>query len=191
VVSVRTGPWTVDALDALLDTLPDDPWARYEILEGELYVSRAPGERHQVIAYRVANVLSDWSERTGLGKMRLGVGLRLAGDGAIPDVIWLSNERYAAIYRDDRLYGAPELVVEVLSPGPANAQRDRETKLRVYSDAGVGEYWLLDWQTENVTIFRRAGGALQLAATLHAADTLTSPLLADFAVTVADLFVWP
>jgi Uma2 family endonuclease len=77
-------------------------------------------------------------------------------DGVIPDVLWISNERLAVLLDDaGHLSGAPELVVEVLSPGAANERRDREVKRNLYSAFGVEEYWLLDWRIQTRTIYRR------------------------------------
>ena len=84
---------------------------------------------------------------------------------------------------------APELVVEVLSPGPKNERRDRELKLKLYSRQGVREYWIVDWRTRTVQVFRREQAALRLVATLESDDALTTPLLAGFRQPVAEL--WP
>ena len=84
---------------------------------------------------------------------------------------------------------APELVVEVLSPGSRNERRDRELKLKLYSRQGVREYWIVDWQRREVQVYRREDAALRLVATLASDDTLASPLLPGFACPVADL--WP
>jgi Uma2 family endonuclease len=78
--------------------------------------------------------------------------------------------------------------MEVLSPGSANARRDREVKRTLYSRRGVMEYWIVDWQTRQVEVYRRQEAALHLAATLYVTDTLTSPLLPGFACPVATLF---
>jgi Uma2 family endonuclease len=94
---------------------------------------------------------------------------------------------------DDRghLRVAPDLIVEVLSPGRENIRRDREKKLDQYSRFGVGEYWIVDRQTETVDVHRHDGTALRLVATLHADDRLTSPLLPGFTARVGDLCAPP
>ena len=103
----------------------------------------------------------------------------------------MSRERFASIWRDDKLRGAPELVVEVLSPGAANARRDRQNKLKLYAEWGVDEYWIVDWQTPAVDVYRRREGQLSPVGTLGAHDTLTSPLLPGFNLVVGRLFDWP
>jgi Uma2 family endonuclease len=113
-------------------------------------------------------------------------------DAVEPDVAWLRLARRAAIEAaDGHLHGAPELVVEVLSPGAANERRDREVKRDLYARHGVNEYWILDWRAQTASIYRRVGDALPLVVTLGREDVLTSPLLPGFAVTVRDLFARP
>ena len=90
---------------------------------------------------------------------------------------------------DRKLHAAPELIVEVISPGLANQQRDRQTKLKLYSRRGVREYWIVDWQQQQVEVYRRTEAELALIATLYRTDTLLSPLLPDFSCEVASLFI--
>ena len=106
-----------------------------------------------------------------------------------PDVVWISHTRRAtALGPDGHLHAAPEVVVEVLSPGSLNERRDREAKLKLYSRRGVLEYWIVDWRMRQIEVYRREQLALHLVATLHPTDTLTSPLLPGFACEVATLF---
>ncbi len=105
------------------------------------------------------------------------------------DVVWVSHERLARIEgADGHLHGPPELVIEVLSPGPVNEERDRDTKLRLYSRYGVEEYWIVDPRARLVEVYRQRDGVLRLVATLGDADTLTSPLLPGFLLAERRLF---
>ncbi len=92
---------------------------------------------------------------------------------------------------DGKLHGPPERVVEVLSPGAVNEQRDRDIKLRLYSRRGVDEYWILDVRQRRAEIFRRDAadpGVLRLAAVLGEDDAPESPLLPGFQIRVGNLF---
>jgi Uma2 family endonuclease len=80
-------------------------------------------------------------------------------------------------------------VVEVLSQGKANEDRDRLAKLKLYSTQGVQEYWIVDRVAQRVEVYRRSGAQLGLAATFLAADVSTSPLLPEFSCDVGRLFV--
>jgi len=178
--------WTVADVEAL----PYDEWHTYELIDGTLHVWEPPHCDHQVVVFQIAKALDDWSDVSGLGVANFRVGLVLSDTDAVsPDVVWISHERFTALLNaDGHLIGAPELVAEVLSPGSPHEQRDRTAKLRLYEAYDVQEYWIVDWQLQQVTIYRREQGALRLALTLLAGDTLTSPLLPGFACPVARLF---
>ncbi|TAK20819.1 MAG: Uma2 family endonuclease [Chloroflexota bacterium] len=169
--------------------MPDDG-KRYEIIGGELYVSRQPSTEHQLVCSAATWALEAWSRATGVGSAIAAPGLVFADDDDVaPDLIWISRERLAtALGQDGHLHSAPELVVEVLSPGAANTRRDREVKLTLYSRRGVREYWIIDGPNRRVEIYRRENLALVLAATLDEPDTLTSPLMPGFVLTLDVLF---
>ncbi|MGG6263518.1 Uma2 family endonuclease [Leptolyngbya sp. AN03gr2] len=177
--------WTI----ADLELLPFDD-RRYEIIDGELLVTRAPHWGHQKAAGRAYARLDQWSLETQLGEASFTPGLIFGeADNVIPDVVWISHERLAAgLDQSGHLIAAPELVVEVVSPGAENARRDRELKLRLYSSRGVREYWIIDWQAQQMEVYRRESAALSLVATLFSEDEITSSLLPGFKMSIASLF---
>lgn len=184
---MTTAPrWT----SADLSIFPDDTGKRYEIIEGELYVSKQPNWHHQAVSGEVFAVLRDWSKQTGAGVPNLAPGLIFADDEDVaPDVVWISRERLAfALEEDGKLHEAPELAVEILSPGKRNEERDKEAKLKLYSRRGVDEYWIVDWRKRAVEVYRREQAALRLVETLYEQDDLRSPLLPGFVCRVGDLF---
>ena len=109
-----------------LDRLPEIEGVRYEIIAGELYVSRAPGERHQYVCTVLTSDLHAWDMLTGIGLTVAAPGLVFSEDDvAIPDLVWISHQRRAqALDAKGHYTIAPEIVVEVLSPGGVNAARD-------------------------------------------------------------------
>jgi Uma2 family endonuclease len=170
--------------------MPDDG-KHYEVIAGELYVSRQPHWRHQFACGQLFRFLQEWSERSGAGIANGSPGVIFAEDDDVaPDVVWISHDRLAtALGGDGKLHAAPELVVEVISPGLANQQRDRQTKLKLYSRRGVREYWIVDWQQPQVEVYRRTEAKLTLVATLYRTDTLQSPLLPGFSCQATALFL--
>ena len=164
---------------------------RYEVIEGELYVSRQPNWHHQYACTQLLWALQDWNKQTGLGVANNAPGLIFADDDDVaPDVVWVSQEKLGAILGEDgKLHAAPELVIEVASPGWDYQQRDRQTKLKLYSRRGVQEYWIVDWQQQTVEVYRRSGFRLKLTGTLLRNDRLTSPLLPGFPLQVAELMM--
>ena len=173
-----------------LDAFPDDDGKRYEIIDGELYVSKQPHLNHQFVCDDVLFKLKEWSVQTGGGRAVAAPGLIFADDDDVaPDIVWMSSRRLASIAgADGKLHGAPELVIEILSPGDANERRDREIKLKLYSRRGVDEYWIVDWLQKRVEVFRRQQTQLILAEALTVSAALTSPLLPGFSCPVSDLF---
>jgi Uma2 family endonuclease len=177
--------WT----SADLELLPDNG-KRYEIINGELYVTRAPHNKHQDTCGNFYYELKAWSKITGLGYAVIGAGLIFGdNDDVIPDVMWMTTEKYVALIDDTGHFrGAPDLVIEVLSAGTENEKRDREVKLKLYSSRGVLEYWIADWRAKQIQVYRRENGILKLAMTLFASDTLTSPLLPEFSCVISQIF---
>lgn len=184
---INTLRWTTRDLDAMPD---EGGWKRYEIIDGELFVTRAPHIRHQGAGGNLHFELESWSRQTQLGKPFQTPGVIFTPtDAVIPDVVWVSHDRLAnGIDQAGHLSVAPELIVEVLSPGELNEQRDKEVKLKLYSRHGVQEYWIVSWQLQNLEIYRRTDAQLQLVSTLLGDDRLTSPLLPGFNISVAQCF---
>jgi Uma2 family endonuclease len=172
-----------------LQVLPDDS-KRYEVIDGELYVSRQPHNYHQLVSSRIWELLQVWSRQTKAGEAINAPGLIFAEDDDVaPDVTWMSRERRATAFQaDGKYHAAPELVVEVLSPGTINEQRDRETKLKLYSRRGVLEYWIVSWIEQRLEVYRRDEGILKLHGTFYKNDLLQSPHLPGFACQVGQFF---
>jgi Uma2 family endonuclease len=121
-----------------------------------------------------------------------GLVFPVGDDNLVPDLVWFTRDRLAGSLDDNQHFRiAPDLEVEVLSPGPANELRDLEIKLELYSRRGVQEYWIVDWQSHQVLVHRRDGGELRPVETLGDGQSLTSPLLPDFSCAVSDLWTPP
>jgi Uma2 family endonuclease len=119
--------------------LPDEP--RCELLYGRLPMTPAPTLRHQRVVRQVFRLLLEFADRSGGEAFDSPVDVVLADHSIVqPDVVYVGSKR-AGILRQ-RVEGAPDLVVEILSPG--TARRDLGEKLRLYADSGVAEYWIVD-----------------------------------------------
>lgn len=178
--------WTI----ADLGLFEGDRVNRYEIIDGELFVTRAPDWKHQEVCVNIGTVLKNWSSETGLGRAAVNPGIVFSqSDNVIPDIVWASNDRLERLLDEaGHLTAAPELVVEVLSPGKTNERRDREAKLKLYSTQGVFEYWIVNLKEQTVEIYRRENAALKLVATFYSQDELTSPMLPNFSCFVSAFF---
>lgn len=186
----ETLPERVYWITADLELLSNDEWKRYEIIDGELFVTRAPHLRHQSVIRNICGELQDWSDETQLGEAFPVPGIIFSEtDNVIPDIVWVSVDRLPQIIDEaGHFTAAPELIVEVLSPGATNERRDREAKLKLYSTQGVEEYWIVSRELQQVEVYRRENAALKRVATYKVQDEITSPLLPGFRAPVQRFF---
>ena len=138
--------------------LSDD--VRAELIDGELYVSPAPGMPHQDVVGTLFRRLADEVERLGAGKAWIApCDVHLpTGDVVQPDMFVVPSEQTDLVHRDG-VHGAPALVIEVLSP--FHPERDRFVKMWRYAQSGVAEYWIVDPEARSIEVFRleSPGGA--------------------------------
>ena len=160
---------------------------RYELMDGELIMVPAPGESHQIVAMELGALLHVFVKARGLGRVFSAPYDVVLSDTDIvqPDLLFVSNER-AHIRTPTNIRGAPDLVVEILSP--STAERDRTLKRALYAEYGVQEYWLVDPDTKTVTVLVLDAGAFAEAACYGTGQTLTSPILPGFTANLDDLF---
>src|SRR5215212_10043107 len=121
---------------------PDDG-NRYEVIDGELYVSPPPKYAHQNIVTELAMLLRQHARHHRLGDVVVApVGVVLDDGTAVqPDIVFIANDRLEII-SERGVEGAPTLVVEVLSL--STASRDRGIKMHRYSASGIEHYWIID-----------------------------------------------
>ncbi|HEY6322934.1 MAG TPA: Uma2 family endonuclease [Thermoanaerobaculia bacterium] len=186
-MNIRTGQRKMTYED--LQALPDDRF-RHELIDGEHIVSPSPIVKHQRVAFNIAFAISAFVRPRRLGEVftaPLDV-LFSRFDVVEPDVLYVSAtnaNRLLERYVD----GAPDLVVEVLSPSSRHI--DRVRKLRLYDAYGVEEYWLADPKTDTLGVYRRdASGRLALLASLSlgAGDVLETPLLPGLSIPLPEIF---
>ncbi|HKG14212.1 MAG TPA: Uma2 family endonuclease [Pyrinomonadaceae bacterium] len=171
-----------------LDALPDDG-NTYELIEGELIVSSAPTLSHQRVIKNLILFIGNYLDKNPIGEVFPTPGVIFDEyNGVIPDLVFLTNEQLQQVGAEARIHLAPALAVEVVSPGRNNARRDRVMKLQIYGKFGVGEYWVADPEARTLEIYRRAEGALALAATLTGGDEINTPLLPGFTCAPARVF---
>lgn len=167
---------------------PDDG-NRHELIDGVHYVSPSPNLRHQRIAGYLFVQLWNHLEQHGGGEVfisPLDVVFTLF-DVVEPDVVYVSEAKKRAL-TEKNIQGAPDVVVEVISPGTRS--RDERTKLALYDRADVIEYWLVDPAANTVKVYRRVDGHLIVAAELSrdAGDHLTSPFFAGLSLPLTRVF---
>src|SRR5712671_2470196 len=171
-----------------LDACPDDN-NRYELIEGELFVSRAPGLPHQIVIQNLQVALVNYLQSNPIGRVVPGAGAIFSDyDAVIPDLAFVSNARWSQIVDNDRFTAAPDFVVEVMSPGKENRDRDLLVKRQLYAKYGVREYWVVDTENRLVHVYALQNGRLESAAIFRNADVLTSSLPPGFRMRISAVF---
>jgi Uma2 family endonuclease len=179
--------WTYSDLVAL----PDDQ-LRHELIDGEHFVSPSPATVHQEISKRLFRALDAHVVRHRLGEVlyapfdiKLSVWTVL-----VPDLVYFTAARFADVFNEKHATAAPDLVVEILSPG--TRKRDLGRKRAVYDRDGAGEYWIVDPETRSVTVLRRprAGAGLTDVTMQASADgaILESPLFPGLKIRLREIF---
>ena len=165
--------------------MPEDG-NRYEVIDGELFVSSSPSFIHQTVLLNIAGAFLSYLREHPIGRVVPGVGVIFDEyNGVIPDLVFATHERIRETLASGRFRAAPEIAIEI-----SNERRDRHVKLNLYGTRGVSEYWIVDPENRSVEIYRRDNsGNLAFAESLVQNDELTCAMLPSFAVSVASLFL--
>jgi Uma2 family endonuclease len=159
-----------------LDALPDDG-NRYELIEGELFVSRAPGIPHQRVLLNLEIALSTYLAGNPIGILVPGAGVVFSDyDAVIPDLVFVRREHWDRVVANDRFVAAPDLLIEIVSSGEANRARDLVAKRRLYGKYCGKEYWIVDLENRSIMVFLLEGEKLEQVAKLTDEDEVTSLL---------------
>lgn len=160
-ITIQQPPRTIREV---FDSLPEGTLA--QIIENQLVMSPSPSDAHQEILNFINVSIFLHVEKHSLGKVRIApYGVYLdEGNVFEPDLTFISNENLHKI-RKNGLHGAPDLVIEVLSP--SNAKYDKNQKKKVYEQHGVKEYWIVDPETKEVQGFFLKDGAFGLPVSLE------------------------
>ena len=178
------GQWTYE--DYL--RLPDDG-RRYEVLRGVLYVQAAPAPLHQIILRRFVRVLLFFLEENPVGEFLFAPVDVIFPAGLAtpvqPDLLFIAAGR-TGIIKDRNIMGAPDLVLEILSPSTRHV--DRGPKFDTYSEAGVSEYWLADPLARTVEVFVLRDGAYVLLGRFGRGECLRSEVIPGFEPPLDEIF---
>jgi Uma2 family endonuclease len=165
--------------------LPEDK--RYEILDGELYVVAAPNTRHQRVSKRLETALIRQVEEKGFGEVFYApYDVLLSEENVVqPDIMFVRKERFAII-GELNIHGAPDLVIEILSPGTRT--KDLEIKRKIYAGFGVQEYWIVDPDAATVEVLIWSEPGYVSAGIYAKSQRLSSPLLPELNLPLDEVF---
>lgn len=165
--------------------LPEDK--RYEIIDGDLFMVPSPNESHQRILANIFNTLSHYVRKNKLGAVYFAPFDVLFSEEDIvqPDIIFVSHENKRIITKDN-IKGAPDLIIEVLSP--STFKRDIGIKKKLYARHGVREYWVVDPERETVEVFLLRDKEFE-GKGYGLKDSISSTVIKDLNIEVKEIFV--
>ena len=177
------GHWTYADYAAL-----QDDGNRYEIIDGVIYMAPAPLTAHQSASNLFATYLTISVQFAGLGRVFAApTDVELTLSNVLqPDVIVVLNANMHIITAS-RITGAPDLIVEIISPGTSGY--DRREKQDAYANAGVTEYWIADPSTQTVELLQLDGQAYRSLGVFRGQANLPSQVVPDLPVKVEQFFV--
>lgn len=161
--------------------------ARYQLVEGGLIMAPAPNLFHQDIAGRFFFLITDFLRREPRGRAFIApCDVYLSNHDVVqPDVLYVAKANYGVL-KDDGVHGAPDLVIEVLSP--ATAQLDKKQKRRVYARAGVKEMWLVDPLLLQIQRYDFARDTVKPVELVEEHESMATPLLPGLSISAAEIF---
>jgi Uma2 family endonuclease len=171
-----------------LDSCPDDT-NRYELIDGELFVARAPGIPHQRVLNNLQIALGNYLRANPVGIIVPGAGAIFSNhDAVIPDLVFVRNERWPEVVSNNKFTAGLDLVIEILSPGKENGERDLLVKRQLYAKFNIGEYWIVDSENRSVEVYKLEVNRLQKVSTFRDSEEITTELLPGFRLSVSAVF---
>ncbi len=166
--------------------LPDDG-KRYELIDGELILAAAPLAPHQVVVYELYAIIRAYLRQHDIGMIFGAPFDVILSDNVVfqPDLMFITYARLP-IVSGGMVHGAPDMVVEVLSPSAES--RNRNDKARLYWSHCVLEYWLVDTLRRTIEVFGAGQTGFELISVYGERDALESPTLSGLSLDVGEAF---
>lgn len=159
----------------------------YQLIEGELVMTPAPSIFHQIVSGNLNERIRLFVKEKGAGLLLYSpVDVYLDDENAFqPDLVFVSRQR-RDIIKDDGIHGAPDMIVEILSP--STAYYDIKKKFKLYEKFGVKEYWIVDPEMKNVELYSFVNGKFVLKAGISEQGAVRSVILEELELSLEDIF---
>ncbi|MFQ6052250.1 MAG: Uma2 family endonuclease [Candidatus Hydrothermarchaeota archaeon] len=167
-------------------SLPESETKRYELIEGELIMVPSPNFEHQQISGNLEFLLRSFVQEKNLGTIiHAPLDVHLGEDVVQPDILFISKARSKIITKEEIL-GAPDLVIEILSP--ATSELDQTYKKTLYARHGVQEYWIVDPEKKTIEVMTLGKGGFESSDTYGKMDTMKSSFFLGLTINLSDAF---
>jgi len=165
--------------------LPEDK--RYEIIEGELIMVPATIPYHQDVSKNLFLVLDNYVKSRNLGKVYYApIDVVLSNENVVqPDILFISKQRLSII-TEKNIQGAPDLVIEIISP--ATREKDRILKRKLYAKFGVREFWLVDTEKKEIEVLTLTSKGFQRVELYSKEEILSSSLFQELKIALREVF---
>jgi Uma2 family endonuclease len=171
-----------------LEAMPEDGNV-YELFEGEISVAKAPALKHQELILRLGTIFTNYLDQNPIGQVWITPGVIFDElNSAIPDLVFIAKDRIPQIASGIHIVGAPDLAIEILSPGAENTRRDNIVKRQTYAKFGIKEYWIVDPIVELIEISRLQNNVFASIGKFRNSDEIASSLLPDLKFRATDVF---
>lgn len=182
-------PEALTAYAAYLRAADAHPLLRVELIEEKIYMSPAPRPKHQRIVRQLILLLGQWLTENEIGELfpsPIDVILSPRRTVVQPDLVFVATDRIETLLTDTAIVGAPDMVVEILSP--STAQIDRTSKRQTYAEHGVSEYWLVDVDAQILELHILSEGRYTVAGAYTPFDIIDVGLFAEARIPVAEIW---
>jgi Uma2 family endonuclease len=177
-----------------LEFVPDDS-NRYELIEGELFMSHAPHLNHQILTANLIFRFQLYLQNNPIGIIVPTPGVIFGSvDAVIPDLVFATHETVDKSLGEEgekfagKFLSAPDLIIEILSYGKKDIERDRIHKRELYGRYRVKEYWIVDGMFNTIEVYHLTKDGLDLIKRFEIQESIETPLLPDFSLKLADVF---
>jgi len=167
-------------------SLPESETRRYELLEGELIMVPSPSFEHQRISRNLEFIMHSFVQEKNLGTIiHAPLDVHLGEDVVQPDILFISQGR-SPIITEEEIRGAPDLVIEILSP--ATAERDQTYKKTLYARHEVKEYWIVDPEEKTIKVMTLGKAGFESSGKYGKSDILRSSIFSGLIITLSEVF---
>ncbi len=159
----------------------------YELINGEIVKRGAPNTQHQVVSGKLYRIFSDFIEKRKLGEI-LYAPVDVFFDEyntPQPDLLFVSKKRKEIITQEG-IQGAPDLIIEILSP--STMKHDRGDKMKLYKKYQVREYWIVDPKNQSIEVYHHQNDDYELTSFAVEKGEITSSVLKGFMLEVKQVF---
>jgi Uma2 family endonuclease len=168
--------------------IPDGDTSIYELINGNIARRSSPHSIHQIIQSNLMRLIGNYVVEKKAGRV-MGAPMDVVFDdenSPQPDVFFIKKEREKIIEYNGPVWGAPDLIIEVISEG--TAKNDRIFKKALYERCGVSEYWIVDPPSKSIEVYTLDNQRYTLVDFFEIEGKIKSPLFSDLELDVKDVF---